>query len=105
MFREREGVPEQETENRNDRFFVTYRIDDSQPTREYRINGRPASQTAGQHKIVASELKDHICHSNECQIGSFSSQAAKSTSGQRLVLAEFPVPDNVPSQLKNWNRM
>ena len=26
--------------------------------------------------IVASELKDPICHSNECQIGSFSSEAA-----------------------------
>ena len=25
--------------------------------------------------IVASELKDPICHSNECQIGSFSSEA------------------------------
>ena len=25
--------------------------------------------------IVASELKDPICHSNECQIGSFSSVA------------------------------
>ena len=25
--------------------------------------------------IVASELKDPICHSNECQIGSFSAQA------------------------------
>ena len=26
-------------------------------------------------KIVASELKDPICHSDECQIGSFSSEA------------------------------
>ena len=26
--------------------------------------------------VVASELKDPICHSNECQIGSFSSEAA-----------------------------
>ena len=26
--------------------------------------------------IVASELKDPICHSDECQIGSFSSEAA-----------------------------
>ena len=25
--------------------------------------------------FVASELKDPICHSNECQIGSFSSEA------------------------------
>ena len=25
--------------------------------------------------VVASELKDPICHSNECQIGSFSSEA------------------------------
>ena len=25
--------------------------------------------------IVASELKDPICHSNECQIGSFSPEA------------------------------
>ena len=28
-------------------------------------------------QIVASELKDPICHSNECQIGSFSSEATK----------------------------
>ena len=27
------------------------------------------------HHIVASELKDPICHSDECQIGSFSSEA------------------------------
>ena len=29
----------------------------------------------GHHHFVASELKDPICHSNECQIGSFSSEA------------------------------
>ena len=28
-----------------------------------------------QPHIVASELKDPICHSDECQIGSFSSEA------------------------------
>ena len=28
-------------------------------------------------QIVASELKDPICHSDECQIGSFSSEATK----------------------------
>ena len=28
-----------------------------------------------QNHIVASDLKDPICHSNECQIGSFSSEA------------------------------
>ena len=28
-------------------------------------------------KIVASELKDPICHSDECQIGSFSSEATR----------------------------
>ena len=28
-------------------------------------------------KIVASELKDPTCHSNECQIGSFSSEATR----------------------------
>ena len=27
--------------------------------------------------VVASALKDPICHSNECQIGSFSSEAKK----------------------------
>ena len=27
------------------------------------------------HLIVTSELNDPICHSNECQIGSFSSEA------------------------------
>ena len=32
------------------------------------INGR-------RFNIVASALKDPICHSNECQIGSFSSEA------------------------------
>ena len=30
-----------------------------------------------EHKIVAPELKDPICHSNECQIESFSSEATK----------------------------
>ena len=29
----------------------------------------------GRAHYVASELKDPICHSNECQIGSFSSEA------------------------------
>ena len=33
-----------------------------------------AVQIQRQH-IVASELKDPICHSNECQIGSSSSEA------------------------------
>ena len=34
------------------------------------------SQTRGSvYNFVASELKDPICHSNECQIGSFSSEA------------------------------
>ena len=28
-------------------------------------------------QIVASELNDPICHSDECQIGSFSSEATK----------------------------
>ena len=31
-------------------------------------------------QIFASELKDPICHSDECQIGSFSSEATKCTS-------------------------
>ena len=30
--------------------------------------------------IVASELEDPICHSDECQIGSFSSEATIYTS-------------------------
>ena len=29
--------------------------------------------------VVASELKDPICHSNECQMGSFSSEATMYT--------------------------
>ena len=33
--------------------------------------------SAGRLQIVASELKDPICHSDECQIGSFSSEATK----------------------------
>ena len=32
-------------------------------------------KTDGYGYIVASKLKDPICHSNECQIGSFSSEA------------------------------
>ena len=32
-----------------------------------------------QDHIVVSELKDPICHSNECQIGSFSSEATMYT--------------------------
>ena len=31
--------------------------------------------TSHYEHVVASELKDPICHSNECQIGSFSSEA------------------------------
>ena len=31
--------------------------------------------------LVASELKDPICHSDECQIGSFSSEATILWSG------------------------
>ena len=34
--------------------------------------------------IVASELKDPICHSNECQIGSFSSYSEKSTQSTNI---------------------
>ena len=37
-------------------------------------NGRYSETTLRQH-IVAPELNDPICHSNECQIGSFSSEA------------------------------
>ena len=46
---------------------------------------RPMQQTRGMadtplhiqedDQFVASELKDPICHSDECQIGSFSSEA------------------------------
>ena len=36
-----------------------------------------AQQTRGVEQVVASELKDPICHSDECQIGSFSSVATK----------------------------
>ena len=36
--------------------------------------------------IVASELKDPICHSNECQIGSFSSEATISRSSKLIFL-------------------
>ena len=40
--------------------------------------------------IVASELNDPICHSNECQIGSFSSEATICVcvyEGNKLVVA------------------
>ena len=36
--------------------------------------------------IVASELKDPICHSDECQIGSFSSEATISISAYCFVM-------------------
>ena len=35
--------------------------------------------------IVASELKDPICHSNECQIGSFSSEATIYGAGNKMI--------------------
>ena len=41
---------------------------------------------------VASELKDPICHSNECQIGSFSSEATKSK--QQFVIGVILVNSN-----------
>ena len=39
--------------------------------------------------IVALELKDPICHSNECQIGSFSSEATTFT-----VLLKYTTAEN-----------
>ena len=36
-------------------------------------------------KFVASELKDPICHSDECQIGSFSSEATKCWSAITMI--------------------
>ena len=40
-------------------------------------NRSEVSCFVGDH-VVASELKDPICHSDECQIGSFSSEATMS---------------------------
>ena len=36
--------------------------------------------------VVASELNDPICHSNECQIGSFSSEATMYLSRARVMV-------------------
>ena len=47
--------------------------------------------------IVASELKDPICHSNECQIGSFSSEAAI------WKVVEFRLRLTFSIQKKSWN--
>ena len=40
---------------------------------------RSEHKTTNISQIVASELNDPICHSDECQIGSFSSEATKCT--------------------------
>ena len=50
--------------------------------------GREGYPTA---HIIASELKDPICHSNECQIGSFSSESAI-LSAQRWACYVRPLP-------------
>ena len=39
--------------------------------------------------FVASELKDPICHSNECQIGSFSSEATICSANATRVLNPY----------------
>ena len=39
------------------------------------LQGAKQTREVDPKHIVASELKDPICHSDECQIGSFSSEA------------------------------
>ena len=43
------------------------------------------------YNIVASELKDPICHSDECQIGYFSSEATIWSSKQCPLIIERPL--------------
>ena len=42
------------------------------------------------YRIVASELNDPICHSDECQIGSFSSEATVCTCMPQSLHLEKP---------------
>ena len=51
-------------------------------------------------QIVASELKDPICHSDECQIGSFSSEATRCCYG--LWCAILSKPSDVKNLLMGW---
>ena len=50
-------------------------------------NGKINTQSADSHNayIVASELKDPIWHSLECQIGSFSSEATTRTGDVQML--------------------
>ena len=52
--------------------------------------------------IVASELKDPICHSNECQIGSFSSEATICVLLSLLVLKPLISQGSMFQMLSLW---
>ena len=51
-------------------------------------------------EVVASELKDPICHSDECQIGSFSSEATKCYLLEATVFEGNYITTNRHTQLK-----
>ena len=48
--------------------------------------------------IVASELKDPICHSDECQMGSFSSEATICSALKLFKGNDKDVPDHYSPQ-------
>ena len=52
------------------------------------------------HHVVASELNDPICHSDECQIGSFSFEATMC--GRYQVLSASPPERYVVGIGVNW---
>ena len=55
--------------------MVFYTSPSHSPKKEWIYLSQDDTIAAIQLLFVASELKDPICHSNECQIGSFSSEA------------------------------
>ena len=57
-------------------WFNTYRLITAGPPLDEPDDARyRVFEERNDTHIVASELKDPICHSDECQIGSFSSEA------------------------------
>ena len=54
--------------------------------------------------IVASELKDPICHSNKCQIASFSSEATICSDSDCMYVSIFVASSSAPSKHNTLTR-
>ena len=63
------------------------------------VHYKTNSQSTGTRfkQFVASELNDPICHSDECQIGSFSSEATNSGTGYAMTMITMITADQILS--------